>query len=91
MVNYFVPSGSSKWAIEAPYILSAAQMLGVAPPKVVLAYAWGDMMTDIIQPFWALPLLRAARLDFRHIAGYGMLVFVLYALLVSLAFALWPR
>ena len=86
LVNYFVPSGGSKWAIEAPYILAAGKTLGVAPSKVVLSYAWGDMMTDIIQPFWALPLLQAARVDFRHILGYAMLVFVVYATLVSLAF-----
>ncbi len=86
LVNYFVPSGGSKWAIEAPYILAAGDLLQVAKPKIVLAYAWGDMLTDVIQPFWALPLLKAARLDFRHILGYAMLVFILYALLVSLAF-----
>lgn len=89
IVNYFVPSGGSKWAIEAPYILAAGKTLAVAPPKVVLAYAWGDMMTDLIQPFWALPLLRAARLDFRHILGYAMLLFLIYALLVSIAFLLF--
>jgi short-chain fatty acids transporter len=44
------------------------------------------MMTDIIQPFWALPLLKAARLEFKDIMGYCMLLFVLYAGLVSLAF-----
>jgi len=60
VVNYFVPSGGSKWAIEAPYLLEAARTLGVAPEKVVLAYAWGDMATDLIQPFWALPLLAVA-------------------------------
>jgi len=47
-------------------------------------------MTDVIQPFWALPLLKAARLDFRHILGYAMIVFVLYAALVSLAFWIFP-
>jgi short-chain fatty acids transporter len=86
IVNYFVPSGGSKWAIEAPYVLAAGKTLGVAPAKTVLAYAWGDMMTDIIQPFWALPLLKAARLEFKDIMGYCMLLFVLYAGLVSLAF-----
>lgn len=91
IVNYFVPSGGSKWAIEAPYILQAGQTLGVEHAKTVMAYAWGDMLTDIIQPFWALPLLRAARLDFRHILGYCMLVFVLYATLVSGAFWLLGR
>jgi short-chain fatty acids transporter len=88
VVNYFVPSGGSKFAIEAPYLFPAAQELGVAPAAIVLAYAWGDMMTDIIQPFWAIPLLGVARLDFRAIAGYCAVLFVVYAAVVSAAFAL---
>lgn len=88
IVNYFVPSGGSKFAIEAPYLFPAARELGVAPAAIVLAYAWGDMMTDIIQPFWAIPLLGVARLDFRAIAGYCAIFFVVYAALVSAAFAL---
>jgi short-chain fatty acids transporter len=90
LVNYFVPSGGSKWAIEAPYLVDAAQRLGVGVDQVVVAYAWGDMATDLIQPFWALPLLAAARLDFRDIMGYATLVFVVYAALVSVAFWLLP-
>lgn len=91
IVNYFIPSGGSKWAIEAPYILSAGQALQVPAAKVVTAYAWGDMMTDLIQPFWALPLLAAARIDFREILGFCMILFCIYAPLVSLAFWLFPR
>jgi short-chain fatty acids transporter len=90
-VNYFVPSGGSKWAIEAPYILAAGQSLGVPDAKVVVAYAWGDMATDIIQPFWALPLLAAAKIDFREILGFCMVLFCIYAPIVSLAFLLFPR
>jgi short-chain fatty acids transporter len=90
LVNYFVPSGGSKWAIEAPYLVDAAQRLGVGIDQVVVAYAWGDMATDLIQPFWALPLLAAARLDFRDIMGYAALVFLVYAALVSVAFWLLP-
>lgn len=90
IVNYFVPSGGSKWAIEAPYMLEAAHSLGVAPAKVVVAYAWGDMATDLIQPFWALPLLSVAKLDFKDIMGYEILIFIAYALLVTAAFLLFP-
>ncbi|HEX8538046.1 MAG TPA: TIGR00366 family protein [Cystobacter sp.] len=89
VVNYFVPSGGSKWAIEAPYLLEAARTLGVAPEKVVLAYAWGDMATDLIQPFWALPLLAVARLDFKDILGFLLVAFVFYLPLVTLAFFVW--
>lgn len=90
LVNYFVPSGGSKWAIEAPYLVDAAMRLGVGVDRVVVAYAWGDMATDLIQPFWALPLLAAAKLDFKDIMGYAMLVFLVYASVVSVAFALLP-
>ncbi len=89
VVNYFVPSGGSKWAIEAPYLLNAAQSLGVAPEKVVMAYAWGDMATDLIQPFWALPLLAVARLEFKDILGFLLVAFLVYLPLVTLAFFLW--
>ncbi|MCP3100945.1 TIGR00366 family protein [Myxococcus sp. K15C18031901] len=89
VVNYFVPSGGSKWAIEAPYLLEAAKTLGVAPEKVVLAYAWGDMATDLIQPFWALPLLAVAKLEFKDILGFLLVAFLVYLPLVTLAFFLW--
>lgn len=89
VVNYFVPSGGSKWAIEAPYLLDAATTLGVAPEKVVLAYAWGDMATDLIQPFWALPLLGVARLEFKDILGFLLVAFLAYLPLVTLAFFLF--
>jgi short-chain fatty acids transporter len=91
IVNYFVPSGGSKWAVEAPYILGAGATLGVPAAKVVVAYAWGDMMTNIIQPFWAIPLLAAARLDFREILRFCVILFCVYAPVVSLAFLLFPR
>src|SRR6202163_909861 len=41
ILSYFIPSGGSKWAAEAPYILSAATALGVPARQAILAYAWG--------------------------------------------------
>jgi short-chain fatty acids transporter len=86
IVNYFVPSGGSKWAIEAPYVVEAARSLSVGYDKIVLSYAWGDMMTDLLQPFWAIPLLSAAGIEFKEILGYEMIAFVIYAAIVSLFF-----
>lgn len=86
LINYFVPSGGAKWAIEAPYILEAARQLGVEQARMVLAYAWGDMATDLIQPFWALPLLAVAKLDFKDILGYLVVACALYVGVVTAAF-----
>jgi short-chain fatty acids transporter len=83
VLDYFVPSGGGKWAIEALYVLRAGQALGVPVTEVAMAYAYGDMATNIIQPFWAIPLLGVARLEFRDILGYEILVFALYTAVLS--------
>ena len=90
ILNYIVPSGGSKWAIEAPYIMAAGKTLGVSAPMTVIAYAWGDMITDVIQPFWAIPLLGVAKLNFRDIMGYCMIYFIIYMVIISAGFLLLP-
>lgn len=82
-LNYVVPSGGGKWAIEALYVLEAGRALGVPTTAVSMAYAYGDMATNLIQPFWAIPLLGVARLDFRDILGYEALFFLAYTLLAG--------
>ncbi len=57
---------------------------------MVLAYAWGDMASNLIQPFWALPLLAAAGLGFRDIMGYAALCFFVISCVVSAAFLAMP-
>jgi short-chain fatty acids transporter len=83
VLDYFVPSGGGKWAIEALYVLRAGHALGVPATEVAMAYAYGDMATNIIQPFWAIPLLGVARLEFRDILGYSILAFALYTAAIS--------
>ena len=78
VLDYFVPSGGGKWAIEALYVLRAGQALGVPATEVAMAYAYGDMATNIVQPFWAIPLLGVAGLEFRDILGYSILMFAVY-------------
>jgi short-chain fatty acids transporter len=68
--------------------VKAGQELGVPVTKVAMAYAYGDMATNLIQPFWAIPLLSVARLDFRDILGYEILVFALYSGFMSMALLL---
>jgi short-chain fatty acids transporter len=88
VLNYFIPSGGSKWIVEASYLIPAGQALGVSVPTVTLSYAYGDMTTNLIQPFWAIPILTVAGLRFGDIMGYCfilaglMFVFNLLALLL---------
>lgn len=90
LLNYLVPSGGSEWAITAPYLIEAAKQLGVSIPKTVVTYAWGDMLTDMIQPFWAIAMLAVAKLEFREIMGWLMVIFIVYLIITSGAFLLYP-
>lgn len=70
LVNFFVPSGGGQFAVQGPILLDAAARLGVSPSVAVMAIAYGDQWTNMIQPFWALPLLSIAGLKVRDILGY---------------------
>lgn len=89
-VNFFVPSGGSKFVIEAPYIISAAQKLGTDLPWVINAYTAGDLWTNLLQPFWALPILTAFRVKFGQILPYGFIVCLWVGLLTSVALLVLP-
>jgi len=90
VLSLFIPSGGSKWAVEAPYVVAAAKALSVPLPQAILAYSWGDMSTHFLQPFWAIPLLAIAKVEFKDIIGYLAILFVVNAVVVSAAFILMP-
>lgn len=70
LVNIFVPSGGGQWGVQGPIIMKAALELGVAPQKAIMALAYGDQLTNMLQPFWALPLLGITGLKARSILPY---------------------
>lgn len=70
IVNFFIPSGGGQWVVQGPVMLKAAQNLGSDPAKISMALAWGDAWTNLIQPFWALPILALAKLQLKDIMGY---------------------
>ena len=83
IVNIFVPSGGGQWGVQGPIILQAATELGVSIPKSIMALAYGDQLTNMLQPFWALPLLGITGLKAKEILPYtialmgvGMVLFV---------------
>ena len=74
LVNIFVPSGGGQWAIQGPIILEAAIQLNVPLEKVIMALAYGDQVTNMLQPFWALPLLAITGLKAKQILPYSLIM-----------------
>jgi short-chain fatty acids transporter len=79
VLGVFVPSGGSKWVIEAPYVMAAAHTLKVHLGWVVSAYDLGEALANLVQPFWMLPILGLFRLGARDVMGYTLVVFLVLA------------
>ncbi|MEZ4470118.1 MAG: TIGR00366 family protein [bacterium] len=59
------------------------------PGKAVLAFADGDGWTNMLQPFWALPLLALTGLKARQIIGYSAALMLLVAPIYLVALAVF--
>ncbi|MFN0151668.1 MAG: short-chain fatty acid transporter [bacterium] len=79
VINVLVPSGGGQWAVQGPIAVEAAERLGVPASRAVLAIAYGDECSNMLQPFWALPLLAITGLSARDIFGYTALLMFLVA------------
>ena len=74
VLGVFVPSGGSKWVIEAPYVMAAAHTMKVHLGWVVSAYDLGEALANLLQPFWMLPILGLFKLGARDVMGYTIVV-----------------
>lgn len=84
IVNLFVPSGGGQWAVQAPVMLPAAEALGVDISRVAMAVAWGDAWTNLLQPFWALPVLAIAGLKAKDIMGFCLIQLFITGAVISI-------
>jgi short-chain fatty acids transporter len=76
-INFFVPSGGGQWAVQGPIAVQAAELVGVPFRSAVMAVAYGDQWTNMLQPFWALPLLGITKVTAKDIIGYT--AFIMFA------------
>ena len=86
-LNFFVPSGGGQWAIQGPITVEAVGLIGADLTRSAMMVAWGNEWSNMIQPFWALPLLGLAGLTAKDILGYTAMTF-LWSGIVFSTFAL---
>jgi len=91
VLGVFVPSGGSKWVIEAPYVLQAANLHQVHLGWVVQIYNASEALPNLVNPFWMLPLLGILKLKARDIVGYGVLQLIVHVPVVFFLCWLFAR
>jgi short-chain fatty acids transporter len=85
LTKSFVPSGAGEWAVEGPVMLQAAKQLGVPYGKITMAVAYGNMLGNMYQPFWSLPLLGLMGLRARDIMGFCLVLFLVCLPILGIA------
>jgi short-chain fatty acids transporter len=91
LLGLFVPSGGSKWIIEAPYVLQAAKDLRVHLGWVVQIYNAAEALPNLVNPFWMLPLIGILKIRARDLVGYGLLQLAVNTTLVFFLMWLFAR
>jgi short-chain fatty acids transporter len=89
IVNIFIPSGGGQWVAQGPILLETTTQLGLPPELAVIIEMLGDQLTNMIQPFWAIPLLAIANLRARDIIGYTTVAMLVAYIIVGACLTLF--
>ncbi|MDQ6826313.1 MAG: TIGR00366 family protein, partial [Candidatus Eremiobacteraeota bacterium] len=92
IISLFVPSGGGHWAVQGPFAVPAALKLHASLPATAMGVAMGEQVANMIQPFWALPILAIAGIGLRRVMAFSVFSFCVGAVVfgASLLFLI-PR
>jgi short-chain fatty acids transporter len=75
VITLFVPSGGGHWAVQGPFAIPAAVNLHASLPGTTMAVAMGESVANMLQPFFALPILAIAGIKMRRMMGFMVVTF----------------
>lgn len=91
VLNFFIPSGSTKAALTMPLMAPLADLAGITRQTAVLAYQFGDGFTNMIIPTSGVTVgtLAMAKIPFQKWFRWSLPLQVAFFCL-SLALLVWP-
>ena len=85
LISFMVPSGGGHWAVQGPFVIPAAVQLHASLPATAMAVAMGEDVSNMLQPFWALPVVAMAGIGIQRVLGYTAVTFVIAGVVNGLA------
>ena len=89
IINLLAPSGGGQWAVQGPVMVQAATEIGASQAATALAVQIGDQWSNMIQPFWILPVLAISGLKLRDVMGYMVLILIYLGIIYGSAMLIW--
>jgi len=87
IITPLIPSAGGHWAVQGPFVLPAALSLHASVPRAAMGVAMAENVSNMLQPFWAVPVVAIAGIRIQRVMGYTAITFVVS--LVIYAVALW--
>jgi short-chain fatty acids transporter len=75
VITLFVPSGGGHWAVQGPFAVPAAVKLHSSLAGTTMSVAMGESVANMLQPFFALPILAIAGIKMRRMMGFMVITF----------------
>jgi short-chain fatty acids transporter len=88
IVTFLVPSGGGHWAVQGPFVIPAAIALHASIPGTTMAVAMGEQVTNMMQPFWAAPVVAMAGIGVQRVLGFTFMTFLLGTVVFGVALLL---
>ncbi len=85
IITLFVPSGGGHWAVQGPFAVPAAVQLHSSLAGTTMAVAMGESVANMLQPFWALPILAIAGIPMRRVMGFMVVTFCISGIVFGLS------
>jgi short-chain fatty acids transporter len=77
IINIFVPSAGGQWQIQGPIMVEAAQTMRIPVSVAINTVSIGDLVTNLLQPFFVLPALGLSGLSLKDIWGYCLVSLII--------------
>jgi short-chain fatty acids transporter len=85
IISLFIPSGGGHWAVQGQFTVRAAAELHASQAATAMGVAMGEQVANMIQPFWALPVLAIAGISLRRVMGFTVMSFFVGIVVFGLA------
>lgn len=86
IVNLFIPSSGGILLVQGPILLEAGAKLGLTYPEIIRPFMVGEQVSNLVQPFFAIPILAMAGLKMKDIMGYCIIFYVLLSIMYNIMF-----
>jgi short-chain fatty acids transporter len=90
IITFLVPSAGGHWAVQGPFVLPAALALHASVPRTAMGVAMAENVTNMLQPFWAVPVVAMAGIRLQRVMGYTAITFIVSLVIYLAALVLIP-